>query len=78
MNEEDEKLIRWDKARKLSAEIMDCFEELLEEKGIDIPSTDREGRAEGECEEARIYGTEYYDLEDKICDLLRDNGVREE
>jgi hypothetical protein len=74
MNEEDEKLIRWDKARKLAVEIMDCFEELLEEKGIDIPSSDREG----ECDEARIYGKEYYDLEDKICDLLRDNGVREE
>lgn len=74
MNEENEKLIRWDKARKLSAEIMNFFEELLADNNIKIPCSDRND----EPDEARIYGSVYYDLEDKICDLLRDNGVREE
>lgn len=47
--------------------ILDCFEELLDEKGIDIPSDDREGNED----EARIYGIEYYDLEDKVIGLLK-------
>ena len=47
-------------------EIIECFEELLDEKEIDIPSEDRDGD-EGE---ARIYGSEYYELEEKILFLL--------
>lgn len=46
--------------------ILDCFEDLLDEKDINIPSDDRNGD-EGE---ARIYGTEYFDLEDRISYLL--------
>ena len=38
----------------------------MDEKDITIPSADREG---GE-EEARLYGTEYYLLEDAITDIL--------
>lgn len=47
--------------------ILEYFEDLLDEKGIDIPSDDREGR-DGE---ARLYGEEYFDLEDKIVGLLK-------
>ena len=47
--------------------ILDCFEDLLDEKEIDIPSDDREGN-EGE---ARLYGCEYFDLEDKVIGLLK-------
>lgn len=47
--------------------ILDLFEDLLDEKEIDIPSDDREGN-EGE---ARLYGIEYFDLEDKIVSLLK-------
>ena len=46
--------------------ILDLFEDLLDEKEIDIPSDDREG----DESEARIYGSEYYDLEDKVNTLL--------
>lgn len=52
--------------REYAIGILDIFENLLDEKGIDIPSDDRNGD-EGE---ARIFGTEYADLEDKITELL--------
>ena len=47
-------------------EILESFEELLDEKDITIPSDDRD------CEdgEARLYGSEYYELEEKILWLL--------
>ena len=47
--------------------ILDLFEDLLDEKGIDIPSDDR---SESE-DEARIFGSEYFELEDKIIGLLK-------
>ena len=52
--------------KQIATSILDYFEELLEEKNIDIPSDDREG-ADGE---ARLYGTEYYELETQIEDIL--------
>ena len=55
-----------DKARRITIEVLDEFEELLNEKGILISSDDREGREEEAC----IYGTEYYRLEDTITDML--------
>ena len=54
------------KARRVAIEILDEFEEVLDRKGIMIPSEDREGREEEAC----IYGTEYYELEDVITDIL--------
>ena len=54
------------KARRVAIEIMDEFEEMLDRKGIMIPSEDREGWEEEAC----IYGTEYYELEDVITDIL--------
>ena len=55
-----------DKARRIAIEILDEFEELLAGKGLTIPSEDREGRPEEAC----LYGSEYYLLEDTITDLL--------
>jgi len=54
------------KARRVAIEILDEFEEMLDRKGIMVPSEDREGRKEEAC----IYGTEYYELEDVITDIL--------
>jgi len=39
---------------------------MLDEKKLTIPSSDREGREE----EARLYGSEYYTLEDAITAIL--------
>jgi hypothetical protein len=52
--------------RQLAISICDEFEELLDEKGIMIPSSDREGREEEAC----LYGSEYYALEDAIVEIL--------
>ncbi|MBN2562227.1 MAG: hypothetical protein JXQ75_14985 [Phycisphaerae bacterium] len=39
---------------------------MLASKDIIVPSDDREGREEEAC----LYGTEYYELEDAITDIL--------
>ena len=54
------------KARRIAIDILEEFEDLLDEKGIVIPSSDREGQKEEAC----LYGTEYYRLEDTITDML--------
>jgi len=53
-------------AREMAIVILDEFEELLAEHDIVIPSEDREGREEEAC----LYGSQYYDLEDEIVSLL--------
>lgn len=52
--------------KELASNIIDEFEELLDEKNISIPSRDRKG----ESNEARIYGEEYYALEDRITGMI--------
>jgi hypothetical protein len=57
--------------REIAIRIVDEFEELLAEKGIMVPSKDREGRPEEAC----LYGSEYYALEDAVVGILmRDFG----
>jgi hypothetical protein len=55
-----------EKSRETAIEILAEFEELLDKKGIKIPSKDRTG----EKEEACLYGVEYYVLEDSITEIL--------
>jgi len=57
-----------DKARRVAIRVMDEFEEMLGRKGMVIPSADREGGKEEAC----IYGTEGYQLEDAVADILVD------
>lgn len=57
---------------KVSINIMDVFEEFLEEHGITIPcedETEEKERKEDECS-ARIYGSGYYELESRIQEIL--------
>jgi hypothetical protein len=54
------------RARRIAIRILDEFEDLLDEKNVTIPSSGREGREE----EARLYGAEYYTLEDAITGIL--------
>ena len=59
--------------RDLAFYVVDVFEDLLDEKNIDIPcadSSEEEDRRENESA-ARIYGTEYGDLVDRIEALLK-------
>lgn len=52
---------------ELGSSIVDVFEQLLYDKGIQIPSNDREGHDF----EAAIYGSEYYDLEEGVIQILK-------
>jgi len=58
--------MREDKARRLAIQILDEFEELLGRHSVKIPSADREGRKEEAC----IYGSQYYELEDTVTGIL--------
>lgn len=56
----------------LAHNIIELFEELLDEKGIEIPcefyGEQQERYRDGN--DAKIYGTEYGDLYEKICLIL--------
>ena len=54
--------------RELAIRIIDEFERLLAEKGIKIPNNEREESLNND--EAYIYGSDYYDLEDNIVEIL--------
>lgn len=52
-------------------QIIDIFEDFLEEKGISIPNEDRDNDPDLEDESAAIiYGNDYYLLEEKISETL--------
>lgn len=55
--------------REASNQIIEIFEEKLEELDITLPDKDRSLNVD----EARIYGTNYYDLEDRISEFLNTN-----
>jgi hypothetical protein len=56
-----------EKERRVAIKIIDIFEDLLEEHNLTVPSKERSG----EPEEARIFGTTYYEIEDIITDMLK-------
>lgn len=58
--------------RELAATIVDVFDDFLDEKGISIPCADpheQEDRLQDD-NSASIYGMEYYDLEDRVNNVL--------
>lgn len=54
------------KTRGIAIMILDIFEGMLDDKGIIVPDEDREGDEDEAC----LYGTTYYELEDEITELL--------
>ena len=64
----EELLASHGKTRGIAIKILDIFEDMLEEKGIKIPDYCREGNEDEAC----LYGTTYFKLEDKITELLCD------
>lgn len=52
--------------RKLAIKIIDEFEALLSKYEIKLPNEEREENENEAC----IYGSDYYELEDKITELL--------
>lgn len=58
--------------RELADAIIDAFDDFLGEKHIDIPCEDldeQEDRLQDD-DSAAIYGSEYFELEDRVCDVL--------
>lgn len=55
----------------LSNELIEAFEDFLDEKGIDIPNDEKE---ESECP-STIYGTDYGDLQNRINEVLANNNI---
>lgn len=64
--------IEENKKSKLATEIVELFEGLLDEKGIEIPcadETEQKDRYEG-GNDAKLYGMEYWNLIDTIQAML--------
>ena len=55
-----------EKKVEIAFSIISEFEEYLDEHDITIPSRDRIG----DPDEARIFGTEYYDIEEAVIDII--------
>ena len=56
--------------KEIAIQIIEQFEELLLKKNIKILSDDKEGNENEAC----IYGTEYYQLEDSIVEILNNKN----
>lgn len=56
------------RARELAITIMERFEQMLSNKNIKIPNENRENKKDEAC----IYGSDYYDLEDSITEILEE------
>ena len=62
-----------DKKRELAARIVDLFDDLLHQKGIEVPCEDSDEQAERYegGNEAGLYGMEYWALVDRIEEMLK-------
>ena len=56
------------KLRECSVDIVELFEDILEQYNIDIPDEDRTG----DESEARLYGMTYSNLEEDVVAILED------
>lgn len=54
--------------KQLAVKIIDVFEEFLSEKGISVEN----GEKSGEESEAIIFGSDYYRLEDRLLELIKE------
>jgi hypothetical protein len=63
------------KTQDVAIQILNVFEELLNEHNLTIDSIDRkEAIEEDETDIAAIYGEEYFSLENKVLQILNDNA----
>ena len=61
-----------DRNLEIACEIVELFDDLLNEKGIEIPCSFESEEAERHLNdnEAKIYGSEYWDLVNKVQSIL--------
>ena len=71
---ETKAVIRQENVNELIGQIIDIFEDFLDEKGITIANPEKEG-----CDDnpAVIYGSDYGDLEDDIRETLANWNIIE-
>ena len=64
---------KMDIERELAYAVVEAFEDLLDEKNLEIPCADHfeEEERHHEGNDAKIYGTEYGDLIEKVIDILK-------
>lgn len=58
-------------------EIIETFEDLLEEYGIEIPNPEKQERDDPDCA-SNIYGSDYGFLEERITQILTDYHLLED
>lgn len=62
-----------EKEREIAIRILQEFEGFLEENNVSIPNEEREEAIkEGNEDTAILYGSDYYFLEDKITEILKE------
>lgn len=54
--------------RQLAIQILEVFEDFLEEKNIEIPNEEKKENPNA----ARLYGEDYYNLEDRVTEILKE------
>ena len=59
-----------DYCREIAIEIIDLFEDVLNENNISIPDVCRDSNETDIENQAAIYGETYFNLEDSIVDIL--------
>ena len=62
--------------REIACDILSEFEEFLDNKNIEIPNKEKDEYNEEEnddTETAILFGTDYYNLEDKITEVIKRN-----
>lgn len=54
--------------RELACQIVELFDDFLEEKGIEVPCSDQTEESERhiDCNEAKLYGSEFWDLVNQV------------
>lgn len=60
--------------KELLMEIIEVFEDFLDEKGIEIQNPEKDEDPDGA---ANIYGTDYGNLEETVAEVLLQNGAEE-
>ncbi|MEG1523855.1 MAG: hypothetical protein RR475_02385 [Clostridia bacterium] len=70
----------WTKNRRIAASIVELFEDLLDEKGIEVPCSDEMEQKEryNDGNSAKLYGTEYWNLVQEVEEYLDKKGAKTE
>ena len=66
-------MVKMEERTELLAQIVKCFEDFLEERGIEVPTSQEEKRREDpdwEHNDAVIYGLDFGEVMESVADVL--------